>query len=464
MNSSLPKVIHRIHGVPMLQYVIDALQQLKPEMVIAVVGKHAEEIKDALHVVPALRFVQQREPKGTAHALLCAAPLLRGFRGTVVVVNGDAPLLTARTVRNFLRQHRRKMNDVSLLSFVASNPASYGRILRDDHRGILSIVEDRDATAAQREIREVNSGVYAIEPRALRLLKDIPLNVRKQEYYLTDIARIAREKGMAIDAFCADSEDELIGINTPDDLEKAARIMKQRLIEQWQHQGVSFVDSRFVYISAMSHVCKGTILYPNVHVEGKTKIGKGCSIFPNVRIVDSTLGDGVTVLDSSLIERSVINKHAIVGPFARLRPGCAIGEGAKVGNFVEVKNSRIGRGTKAPHLSYLGDAEIGKGVNIGAGTITCNYDGRQKHVTSIHDGVFVGSDSQLIAPVTIARGAFIGAGSTITRDVPAYALAVSRVKQSTVENWALRRQKSRKHAVDRKREKIKTKMKQKGKD
>lgn len=452
MNSLLPKVLHPLHGVPMLQYVIDTLQQLKPEKIITVVGQNAEQIKNAVHGSDALLFVQQRNPKGTGDALLHAVPLLRRFQGTIIVVNGDAPLLTAGTIRHFLRRHSRKGNDISLLSFLASDPISYGRLLRDEHQRILSIVEERDATSAQRKIREVNSGIYAFEPHALELLRDLPLNEAKGEYYLTDVVGIARREGMAIDAFCTDSEEELMGVNTREDLEKAAKLMKRRLIEQWRSGGVTFVDDGSVYISASSRIGKGTVIYPNVHIEGRTKIGRGCSIFPNVRIVDSILQDSVTVMDSTLIEKSAIGKNAIVGPFARLRPGCAIGEKAKIGNFVEVKNSRIGRGSKAPHLSYLGDAEIGKGVNIGAGAITCNYDGQQKHVTCIQDGVFVGSDTQFIAPVTIARGAVIGAGSTITGDVPAHALALSRVRQTNIENWALRRQeKRRQSAVDSRR-------------
>ena len=332
-----------------------------------------------------------------------------------------------------------KRNDISLLSFIAADSGSYGRILRDTQGKVLSIVEDRDATAAQREIREVNSGVYAMQPATLRLLKEIKMNKAKKEYYLTDIVHIARAKGVTIEAFCADSEEEFIGINTRKELDQAVQMMKCRLIDRWCDQGVRFIDVSSVFISANTVIGKGTIIYPNVHIEGVTKIGQGCSIFPNVRILDSTIGDGATVKDSTLIERSIIKKNASVGPFAHIRPGCTIGEHAKIGNFVEVKNTEIGPDTKASHLSYLGDAKIGKGVNIGAGTITCNYDGYHKHVTCIEDNVFVGSDSQLIAPVTIARGAIVGAGSTITGNVPAHALAVSRVKQTNIENWAIKK-------------------------
>jgi bifunctional UDP-N-acetylglucosamine pyrophosphorylase/glucosamine-1-phosphate N-acetyltransferase len=417
-----------------------------------------------IHGPGTLSYVEQKEAKGTGHALLQTLPSLRKFQGPLLVVNGDSPLLTATTIRNFLAQHRRKKNDLSLMSFIATDPGSYGRILRDVRGRILSIVEDRDATAAEREIREVNAGVYAIEPRSLLLLKKIRMNPVKREYYLTDIVHISRERGLTIDAFCADSEDEFIGINTRRDLNRVGQLMRSRIVERWREQGVDFLDAGSVFISQKSSIGKGTVIYPNVHIEGVTKLGRGCTIFPNVRILNSTIGDGSTIKDSTLIERSLIKKNATVGPFAHLRPGSVIGEHAKIGNFVEVKNSEIGSDTKASHLSYLGDAKIGKGVNIGAGTITCNYDGYHKYVTTIEDNVFVGSDSQFIAPVTVARGAVIGAGSTITGNVPAHALALSRVEQTNVEGWVLRRKKSRQYVVDSTQEKKKKKIRHKVKN
>jgi len=443
MNSSMPKVLHKLHGVPMLQYVVDTLQMVKPEKIIAVVGKHAGLIRDSIQAPVTLSYAEQREAKGTGHALLQAVPYLRSFHGTVIVVNGDTPLVTEQTIRKLLAQHRRKKYTLSLLSFIAADPGSYGRIVRDKQGKVMSIVENRDATIAQREIKEVNSGVYAIEPEALRLLQEIQVNKAKGEYYLTDIVHIAREKGMAIGAFCTDSEDEFTGVNTREDLDRAGQLMRCRIIEKWRGQGVNFIDAGSVFISANSLIGQGTIIYPNVHIEGSTKIGRRCTLFPNIRILDSMIEDDATIKDLTLIEESIVKKRASVGPLAHIRPGCTIGEHAKIGNFVEVKNSLIGPDTKALHLTYLGDAKIGKGVNIGAGTITCNYDGFKKHRTSIEDNVFIGSDSQFVAPVTIGRGSVVGAGSTITRDVPANALALSRVEQTNIEGWALRRQKSR---------------------
>jgi bifunctional UDP-N-acetylglucosamine pyrophosphorylase/glucosamine-1-phosphate N-acetyltransferase len=286
----------------------------------------------------------------------------------------------------------------------------------------------------------VNSGVYAIDPGALQLLKEIRLNESKGEYYLTDIVHVAREKGLKMDAFRIGSEDEFIGVNTLQELEKAGRLMKDRIIKRWRDGGVEFIDVGSVFLSSDTRIGRGTVVYPNVHLEGNTRIGKYCTIYPNVRIVESMIGDGAVIKDSTLIESSVVKQRASVGPFAHIRPGSEIGENARIGNFVEVKKSILGPGTKASHLSYLGDSKIGRNVNIGAGTITCNYDGYKKYVTTIEDSVFIGSDSQLVAPVRIGKGAYVGAGSTITRDVPSKALALSRVKQINIEGWATKRQ------------------------
>ena len=439
MSSSLPKVLHRLHGAPMLHYVVSTLHKLKPQKIVIVIGMHAKEIREVIQDAATISFAEQRKAKGTGDALLKAAPALAGFQGTVIVVNGDTPLITSGTLKQFLSLHQRKRNDISLLSFTAGTPGSYGRIIRDERKQVLSVIEDRDATAIQKKITEVNSGVYAIETGIFRLLNKIPLNKAKGEYYLTDIIHIAREKGMRVDAFCIGSEDEFIGVNTREELEKAKQFMKEKVIAALQDKGVTFIDSRSVFLSPQVHIGRGTTIYPNVHLEGRTTVGNDCSIYPNVRIEDSTIEDGAVIKDSTLIECSVVKKNASVGPFAHIRPGSEIGAGARIGNFVEVKQSVIGPGTKASHLSYIGDAKIGKDVNIGAGTITCNYDGHTKHTTVIEDGVFIGSDTQLVAPVKIHKGAFIGAGSTITSDVPSKALALTRTEQKNIEGWATKR-------------------------
>jgi bifunctional UDP-N-acetylglucosamine pyrophosphorylase/glucosamine-1-phosphate N-acetyltransferase len=463
MNSPLPKVLHKLHGTPMLQHVLNTLCKLKPQKVVVVVGKYYKEIKE--YITPLyppypplprgelkggkggllriqnseLIFAQQKEAKGTGDALLKALPSLRGFKGTVVVVNGDTPLITRETLKKFLRFHEEKNDVISVLSFMSQETGSYGRIMRDKAGYITSIVEETDATYLQKNIREVNSGVYAIESDALYLLKDIKLNETKGEYYLTDIIRVARDKGVNVGAYCIGSEDEFMGVNTQEELEKATQLMRDGITKRWMDRGVSFIDATSIFISSGVKIGRGTTVYPNVYLEGNTKVGRGCTIYPNVRIQDSIIGDGVVIKDSTLIEGSVVKDRATVGPFAHIRPGSKIGTEAKIGNFVEVKKSVIGSGTKAAHLTYLGDARIGKDVNIGAGTITCNYNGYKKHVTAIGDNVFIGSDSQLIAPVKIGKGAYIGAGSTITKDVPSKALALSRVEQRHIKGWAIKR-------------------------
>jgi bifunctional UDP-N-acetylglucosamine pyrophosphorylase/glucosamine-1-phosphate N-acetyltransferase len=459
MNSPLPKVLHKLHGATMFQHVLNTLHKLNPQKIVIIVGKHIREIKESTiqtnpPIPPLLKggkvgllrtqnselvFAQQKEAKGTGDALLKAVPFLRRFEGTIVVINGDTPLITPETLKKFLSLHEKKMNIISILSFVSRQPDSYGRIIRDDRGNVLSIVENRDATMSQKTIKEVNSGIYAIEPRGLHLLKEIKLNKSKGEYYLTDIVGIARNKGIKLDAFCIGIEDECIGINTREEFDRTKQLMKNRIINRWLDRGVSFVDADSVFISSNIHIGRGTIVYPNVYLEGNTNIGRGCTIYPNVRILDSIIGDCAVIKDSTLIEGSVIKRKASVGPFAHIRPGSEIGVGARIGNFVEVKKSLIGAGTKASHLTYLGDAKIGEDVNIGAGTITCNYDGYKKDITTIEDNVFIGSDSQLIAPVKIGKGAYVGAGSTITKDVPSKALALSRVGQKHIVNWALKR-------------------------
>jgi len=459
MNSSLPKVLHMLNGRTMLQHVLTALYELSPQKIVVVAGKHFKEIKESIIQTnppnpPLLKvgkgglprtqnseliFVQQKEAKGTGDALLKTLPYLRGFDGTVIVINGDTPLISRETLKKFLSLHKKRRDVISLISFMSHEPGTYGRVIREKSGDVVAIVEDRDATVSQRKIMEVNSGAYAIESDALCLLKEIKLNESKGEYYLTDIIRIARDKGVKTGAYCIGSENEFIGVNTREELEKARQLMKDRIIRRWIDRGVSFVDTTSVFISSDVKMGKGTIVYPNVHLEGNTKVGRGCTIYPNVRIQNSTIGDGAIIKDSTLIEGSVVKNRASVGPFAHIRPGSEIGTGARIGNFVEVKKSVIGSGTKASHLTYLGDAKIGKDVNIGAGTITCNYDGYKKHITVIKDKVFIGSDSQLIAPVKIGKGAYIGAGSTIIKDIPSNALALSRVEQRHIKGWALKR-------------------------
>lgn len=438
MKSGLPKVLHRVCGVPMLQAVVDAVKELKPYKIVVVVGAGGELIKKTLNDDVVI-YTVQKKAKGTAHALRCAISALGAFKGTIIVVNGDTPLLRSGTIRKFAGFHKKDRNAVSVLSFETGNPDDYGRIVRDASGRLVAIVEHKEADPMQMKIREVNSGVYAINHDAVGVLKGIRMNPSKGEYYLTDIVAGALQKGVKVSAYCMGQEKEFMGVNTREELLRASVLMREELVRKWTNKGVTFLDVDSVYINPDVHIGRDATIYPNVCLEGRTSVGAHSVIYPNVRIQNSSIGDGAVIKDSTIIEDSVVKKGASVGPFARIRPGSVVGPDVRIGNFVEIKKSTIGKGTKAAHLSYIGDAVIGKDVNIGAGTITCNYDGKKKHKTEIKDGVFVGSDTQLIAPVSIGRGAYIGAGSTITEDVPPLCLAVSRTKQTNVEDWAKRK-------------------------
>lgn len=437
MKSSIPKVLHNIFGKPLIQYVADSVKELGSKENIIVIGPHTKAVKEILGDYP-VRFVIQESPLGTADALKRASEILKGFDGSVLVLNGDTPLVGASLLKRFLKVHYKMKEDISLISFIAQGKHSYGRILREGEN-VLAIIEDKDATTEQKRIKEVNSGIYAIDSNVLYILNEIKLNKKKGEYYLTDIVEIAIKKGYKVGAHILASETELTGINTREELSNACLFLRDRIIERLMNNGVSIMDRNSVFIHPDVKIGRDTIIYPNVFIEGKTIVGKGCRIYPNTRIVDSRIGNGVLIKDSTVIESSHIGDGTVIGPFAHLRPGSVIGRSCKIGNFVEIKKSVISSRTKAAHLAYLGDAEIGRSVNIGAGTITCNYDGKEKHKTIIEDGVFIGSDTQIVAPVRIGKGAYVGAGSTITEDVPSQSLALSRVRQRNIIGWVKKR-------------------------
>ena len=438
MSSPLPKVLHTVCGIPMLQSVIETARKLKNEKIVVVTGKHHDQIQKTL-ALSDVAYVLQQEPKGTGHALMCARQALRGFTGVLIVLNGDTPLVSAETIRKFMKLHTKSRSAVSVLSFLAENPDDYGRIVRDASGRVLSIVEQKDADDEQTKIREVNSGVYAINHDLLPLLDTIEMNRKKGEYYLTDIIGLSAQRGHRTSAFCVGIEQEFMGVNTKQELYRASRILEETVLNRWIEKGVNILDAGSVFIHPHAVIGAGTTFYPNVYIDGATRIGKGATIYPNVRISNSTIGNNAVIKDSTVIEESRIKARATIGPFAHIRPGSEVGADARIGNFVELKKTVVGNGSKASHLSYLGDARIGGNVNIGAGTITCNYDGEKKSMTLIDEGAFVGSDSQLVAPVKIGKGSYIGAGSTITRDVPPLSLAVSRVEQKNIMGWAAKR-------------------------
>jgi len=367
-------------------------------------------------------------------------------KGTVLLLYGDVPLLEAGTLRRLLEAHHTSRAMATVLTAEFDDPYGYGRVLRDEQGRVARIVEERDASADERLVREVNSGIYcfALSP-LFEALGHLAADNAQGEYYLTDLVAAYRRRHMDVGALRLDSPNELRGINSREDLADVARVLRGRKNRALMLAGVTLEDPATTFIDDAVTVGRDTIIGPGVTLQGRTTVGAGCRIHPGSRVSDASIGDGVTILDGSIVLDSQVGAGASVGPYAHLRPGSVLGAGSRVGNFVELKKTTLGAGSKANHLSYLGDAAIGEGVNVGAGTITCNYDGEQKHRTVIEDGAFIGSDAALVAPVTIGRGAYVAAGSTITEDVPAEGLGVARGRQVNKAGWAReRRAKNRK--------------------
>jgi bifunctional UDP-N-acetylglucosamine pyrophosphorylase/glucosamine-1-phosphate N-acetyltransferase len=448
MKSSLPKVLHEVLGKPMLQHVIDAVNPLHPQKTVVVIGNGADEVRKRIRD-SRIRFVVQKNLLGTGNALSVARKELNSR--TTLVLNGDGPLLTTKTLRTLLRRHRQRRNTLSFLTFTDDSLSGYGRIFRNGSGKITGIVEDKHTTPQEKIThKELNGGVYMIEKEGLQYLHRIRKNRDSGEYYITDIVSLVSREGKKLEAYSCPSE-EIHGVNSRHDLYEVSDILRKRYISLWMDKGVTFIDPDTSMVHAGVSIGKDSIIYPNTYLQGTTSLGKNCIVYPGARIVDSSLGSDVVVKDSTLIEASMIGDGASVGPYAHVRPQSIIGRNAKIGNFVEIKKTHIGIGTKASHLSYLGDAEIGNNVNIGAGTITCNYDGRTKFKTKIEAGVFVGSDSQLIAPVKIGKGAYVAAGATITDDVPPGALAITRVKQLNLLDWVYNKKITSENKISKKR-------------
>jgi len=436
MRSSIPKVLHPLLSKPMILYVLEAVKALSPERTIVVVGRGAEEVKEALKGEE-LVFVLQQQQLGTGHAVMQARAHLDGFSGTTLVLYGDTPLLRAETLKELLELHHRKGATLTLMTALLPDPSGYGRILRDAQGELVEIVEDREAKErGLQDVKEVNGGVYAFKtPFLLSALEELRPSKAKGEYYLTDLVAVARRRGEKVLGFRAPDPAEILGVNTRAELAAAQRALASRIAERWMSEGVTIEAPETVIIEPGVQIGQDTVIRPFCYLRGSTTVGRRCTIGPHVEIVDSRLADEVTVRFACYITESVLERGTTVGPFSHLRPGAYLEEGAKVGNFVEVKKSRLGRGTKANHLAYIGDALVGEGVNIGAGTITCNYDGFRKHPTVIGDRAFIGSNVALVAPVKVGEGALVGAGSVITKDVPPGALGVGRARQRNLKRW-----------------------------
>ena len=444
MNSAAPKVLHRAGDLPLVEHVLRAADTLQPATTVVVIGHAASQVTGALVHRPGLRFALQEPQLGTGHALLQAEPHLAGQSGTVVLLSGDVPLLRPATLRALVDTHTTRHAAATVLTARVARPQGYGRIVRDaGHDGrIAAIVEDRDTTEAERAIDEINSGIYAfaLEP-LFAALKSIGAANAQGEYYLPDLVRIYRGRGRAVETVSLDDPREILGVNSRRELADVTSILKTTRNEELMAAGVTLVDPGSAWIGPDVTVGADTVIHPNVHLEGRTRVGAGCEIHASVRIVDSTIVDKVVINNFCVIRESHIRSGAQVGPFAHIRPQSDVGEHAHVGNFTELKKTTLGRGSKANHLSYLGDATIGEAVNIGAGTITCNYDGTHKHPTVIEDGAFIGSDSQLVAPVRVGKGAYVAAGSSIVEDVPPGALGIARARQVNKDGWVGKKKK-----------------------
>jgi bifunctional UDP-N-acetylglucosamine pyrophosphorylase/glucosamine-1-phosphate N-acetyltransferase len=439
MRSTLPKVLHPVNGRPMLSHVLTTARSAGPSSISVVLGHMADMVRSAYRDDPSVSFVVQEPQLGTGHALQQALPMLGEATGDILLLYGDVPLLSAATVAALLARHRDQRAAATVLTAEVDQPFGYGRIVRQDG-AIVRIVEERDATPAERALKEINAGIYvlALEPLSEAMAALAPQNAQG-EYYLPDLVGIYRRRGLGVSTLTVGAADEIRGVNSRRELAEVSRLMRNAKNEELLAAGVTLIDPATTYVEADVEVGPDTVIHPNVYLEGRTVVGAACEIHAGTRLVNAVVGDRVTVRNYCVITDSTVESDAVLGPFAHLRPGSVVRSEAHVGNFVELKKATLGRRSKASHLTYLGDATIGDNVNVGAGTITCNYDGRQKHQTVIGDGAFIGSDSQLIAPVTIGKGAYVAAGSSITDDVPDEALAITRGRQVNKEGWVRRK-------------------------
>jgi bifunctional UDP-N-acetylglucosamine pyrophosphorylase / glucosamine-1-phosphate N-acetyltransferase len=433
MKSKLYKVLHPVCGKPMVQHVVDQVNQLKIEEIVTVVGHGAEQVQQQLGDI--CKYVLQEQQLGTAHAVRQTADVLDGKYGTTLVICGDTPLVKAETMDALLQIHEKTNAKATILTAEAENPAGYGRVIRNKDGHVEKIVEHKDADEAEREIKEINTGTYCFDNQALfKTLQQVSNNNVQGEYYLPDVIEILKSQGETVTAYRTVDFDETMGVNDRVALAQAETFMRQRINESHMRNGVTIIDPASTYIEADVVIGQDTVLYPGTMIGGQSEIGSDCVIGPNTEIKNCQIGDR-SKLRQSVAHDSSIGEDVTIGPFAHIRPQSDIKNDVKIGNFVEIKKAVFGNGSKASHLSYIGDAEVGEDVNIGCGSITVNYDGKNKHLTKIEDGVFIGCNSNLVAPVTIGKGAYVAAGSTITSDVPSESLSIARAHQVNKENY-----------------------------
>lgn len=441
MHSSVPKVLHEAGGKPMFQHVCAAAEAAGVEDHVIVVGHGREKLLEAF---PDMNYAVQDRQLGTGHAVLQAEEAVASECETILVLCGDTPLLTVETLAGLLQEHQETGAAATILTAEFPEPTGYGRIVRGTSCIVEKIVEHRDASSQELLIKEINSGTYVFEKAPLfAALKDITPDNDQGEYYLTDVIEMFCRQGRKVSAFKTPDACEVLGINDRLQLAQAEKVLRRRKNQELMLTGVTIVDSATTFIDADVIVGQDTVILPNTLIEGNSKIGSGCQVGPNCHLREVTVGDGTHIWHSVLVASS-LGQDCNIGPFAYLRPGSQLEDQVKIGDFVEVKKSNIGKGSKVPHHSYIGDSQLGSGVNIGAGTITCNYDGEKKDQTIIHDNVFVGSNSNLVAPVEIGKGSYIAAGSTITDNVPENSLAIARERQITKKDWTTKKGKKTK--------------------
>ena len=437
MKSNLPKVLHKVCGRPMLEHVIDAARGAGSEREIVVIGSGADEVEKAITDV---EFALQAEQLGTGHAVKMAKDKMADAEGTVMILCGDTPLVSADLLEKFIENHEQTKATATVLTAMMPDATGYGRIVRNQSGSVDKIVEHKDATEEELQIHEVNSGMYCFDVKALfDALEKVTNDNAQGEYYLTDVLGIIREQGLLINAFVTNAFTQILGINSRYQLATAERILRQRKNIELMDSGVTILDPDSTFIDYDVEIGRDSTILPFTYLETGTKIGENCSIGPNCRLQNTKIGNNVT-MQFVYSHDAEIDDDVVIGPYVHLRPGTKINKKVKIGNFVEVKNSNIGEGSKLPHLQYIGDTDMGTNVNVGCGTVTCNYDGKKKYRTTVGDNVFIGCNTNLVAPVTVNNGAYIAAGSTINKDVPENNLAVARSRQVNIPEWQDRRQ------------------------
>lgn len=433
MKSKMPKVLHKVCGKPLSKWVIDASEAAGADKVCAVVGHKAETVKEVLGDV--CEFALQAEQKGTGHAVMQAIDVIKNSKGEVVILNGDTPLITAETINKAIEYHKNNGNKATVITAILDDATGYGRIVRDNDGSVLKIVEQKDASKEEKKINEVNSGMYVFDAQSLVYALDkITPNNAQGEYYLTDTLEILLSAGKKIGGYAISDNDEIRGINDRVQLNEAEKIMQKRINEYHMRNGVTMRNPESVYIEDGVEIGNDTEICQNVTIKSGTKIGSDCVIGSGSMLDRAVIHDGVDVLSSVILE-SEVDEGTHVGPFAYIRPNCHVGKEVKVGDFVELKNSNIDDGTKISHLTYIGDSDVGKRVNFGCGTVTCNYDGKKKYRTTIGDDCFVGCNTNFVSPINVGDGVYIAAGSTITEDIPENSLSIARARQVNKEGW-----------------------------